>query len=225
MKPLHRTAIGLAIILGGLGVVYFSGYMQRSTLDPFEEVNPQYADLQNRQDLAVATLAGGCFWCMEGPFEAMEGVEEAIVGYAGGAEERPSYAQVTSGETGHREGVQIFYDPEKITFQEILEQYWWQIDPTDAGGQFADRGAHYTTAVFYHTEEQRLEVERQIAELAQSEKYEQPIVTEVFPFSSFYPAEDYHQNFYQKSSEYYQQYKKGSGRADYIEAMQEKYRQ
>ena len=199
---------------------------QENKADPFAEVSVEYDRLQGLVDegsLEVATLAGGCFWCMEGPFEAEEGVEQVISGFTGGEVERPTYRQVVGGGTGHRESVQIFYDPQQITFGELLEIYWRQIDPTDAGGQFADRGDVYTTAVYFHSEEQKDEALRQIEELGRSGNYDAPIVTEVLPSVEFYPAEDYHQDFYIKSSEYYKRYAKGSGRLDYIEAAEKRY--
>ncbi len=179
--------------------------------------------LRARTDLKTATFAGGCFWCMEGPFESVDGVVEVVSGFSGGMIDHPSYKQVVSGGTGHRESVQIFYDPTKVTFDLLLERFWKQIDPTDSGGQFADRGDHYTTAIFYHDEEQKNTAEEQIAQLNISGLHEKPIVTQVLSFTSFYLAEDYHQDFYQKSSEYYKQYKKGSGREGYIEAMEKKF--
>lgn len=191
--------------------------------DPFAEVRVEYARLQGLVDdgsLEVATLAGGCFWCMEGPFESEDGVEEVISGFTGGEVVRPTYRQVVGGGTGHRDAVQIFYDPQQITFAELLEIYWRQIDPTDAGGQFADRGDVYTTAVYFHSQEQREEALRQIEELGRDGGYDAPIVTEVVASEEFYPAEDYHQDFYIKSSEYYKRYAEGSGRLEYIEAAE-----
>jgi methionine-S-sulfoxide reductase len=179
--------------------------------------------LQNQvaqEKLEVATFAGGCFWCMEGPFEAEAGVEAAIVGYTGGEVERPTYRQVVGGGTGHRESVQVFYDPTVVSYAKLLEIYFRQIDPTDPGGQFADRGDMYTTAIYYHSESQRDEALKQIQALSKKDYNQGPIVTEVLPSMPFYPAEDYHQDFYIKSSEYYKRYAKGSGRTGYIEQME-----
>ena len=217
-------AISLVLLVAGAFIMMQTNYSsQENKADPFAEVSVEYDRLQGLVDegsLEVATLAGGCFWCMEGPFEAEEGVEQVISGFTGGEVERPTYRQVVGGGTGHRESVQIFYDPQQITFGELLEIYWRQIDPTDAGGQFADRGDVYTTAVYFHSEEQKDEALRQIEELGRSGSYDAPIVTEVLPSAEFYPAEDYHQDFYVKSSEYYKRYAKGSGRLDYIEAAE-----
>ena len=163
-----------------------------------------------------ATFAGGCFWCMEPPFENLDGVFEVVSGYAGGEEENPTYQEVSAGMTGHREVVQVVYDPSKVTYEELLEVFWRQIDPTDSGGQFADRGNQYETA-FYHDEEQKILAERSRDELAQSGRFERPIVTEILPAGAFYPAEDYHQDYYKKNSTHYKRYRKGSGREGYLE--------
>ena len=170
-------------------------------------------------DASVATFAGGCFWCMEGPFEAEPGVYEAIAGYAGGEESTATYEQVSSGTTKHREGVQIYYNPAQVSYDRLLEIYFQQIDPTDAGGQFADRGFHYTTAVYYHNDEQRDRAERQKSLLGTLPYFKGEIVTEILPFTTFFPAEEKHQDFYKKSSEYYKQYKQGSGRGPFLEKL------
>lgn len=169
------------------------------------------------KDAAIATFAGGCFWCMEPAFEAMDGVYEAISGYTGGSEKDASYKLVAGGETEHRESVQVYYDPNKVSYDQLLETFWRQIDPTDAGGQFADRGYQYTTAIYYSDEQEKAAAEKSKSNLEQSGKFDEEIATEILPFSSFFPAEEDHQNFYKKQSSYYKNYKKGSGRADYIE--------
>ncbi len=173
-------------------------------------------DEDTTQPTEVATFAGGCFWCMEGPFEKLDGVTEVVSGYSGGDVENPSYEEVSSGETEHLESVQVHYDPSKVTYAELLNVYWKQIDPTDAGGQFADRGEQYTTAIFYHDEEQRELAERSKNEVA--EKFDESIATEIRPFESFYEAEDYHQDFYKKNSVRYKTYKRLSGRQSFITA-------
>lgn len=187
--------------------------------DDFKYVRQQLSNLRKSSDLEAATFAGGCFWCLEGPLEAIDGVEEVITGFAGGEEIDPTYDEVVSGLTGHREAAQVFYDPKTVSYRELLKAYFWQIEPTDEGGQFADRGFHYTTAVFYHDKEQKKEAEIYIEELLQSGRYNKQIVTEVIPFTTFYPAEDYHQDFYKKRAEYYKSYAAGSGREGYINAM------
>jgi peptide methionine sulfoxide reductase msrA/msrB len=166
--------------------------------------------------LEYATFAGGCFWCMEPPFENLDGVHEVIAGYTGGDTKNPTYAEVSSGKTGHYEAIQIRYDPERITYEELLEVYWRQIDPTDAGGQFVDRGTQYRTAIFYHNQRQKELAEESKHKLEESGKYDKPIVTEILPYQEFYPAEDYHQDYYQKSPTTYEYYKQNSGREDYL---------
>ena len=150
-------------------------------------------------DLETATFAGGCFWCMEPPFEMLDGVEDVISGYTGGDMENPSYEEVVSGMTGHYEAVQISYDPERITYEELLDVYWRQIDPTDEGGQFVDQGSQYRTAIFYHNQAQKEQAENSRLQLEESGKYDKPVVTQVLPYTEFYPAEDYHQDYYQKN--------------------------
>ncbi|PIR55049.1 peptide-methionine (S)-S-oxide reductase [Candidatus Peregrinibacteria bacterium CG10_big_fil_rev_8_21_14_0_10_36_19] len=163
-----------------------------------------------------ATFAGGCFWCIEPAFEELDGVVEAITGYAGGAEEDANYYAVVSGKTGHREAVEVFYDPQKVQYEDLLKVFWRQIDPTDAGGQFTDRGSGYKTAIYYHNESQRVLAQKSKDDLIMSGKFDKPIVTEVLPFSTFFPAEDDHQGYYKKRALHYQLYKAGSGREGFI---------
>jgi len=163
-----------------------------------------------------ATFAGGCFWCMVKPFDQWDGVMEVISGYTGGHVENPTYEQVKAGDTGHYEVVQITYDPKIISYETIVDVFWQQIDPTDAGGQFHDRGESYRTAIFYHDEEQKEIAEQSKLELAESEKFSEPIVTEILPAATFYPAEEYHQNFYKKDPEVYEKDRKKSGRDEFI---------
>ena len=163
----------------------------------------------------IATFAGGCFWCVEAVFQETQGVDDVISGYAGGTEAEPSYEDVTKGLTTHREAIQFTYDPAKITYDEILDIFWQSIDPTDAGGQFVDRGFIYTTAVYYHDEAQRQTAIGSVEELRQGRDYTDQIATELLPFTTFYPAEDYHQDYYKKASENYKRYESGSGREEY----------
>ncbi len=165
---------------------------------------------------AAALFAGGCFWCMETPFEKLDGVLQVLSGYSGGPEKNPSYEQVSAGSTGHRETVKVTYDPAKITYEALLETFWRQIDPTDAGGQFADRGSQYRTAIFYGTEEERKAAETSKAALGSSGRFAGPIATEILPASEFYPAEDYHQDYYIKNHDHYMRYRIGSGREGYL---------
>ena len=164
----------------------------------------------------TATFAGGCFWCMEPPFENTEGVVEAVAGYTGGHVENPTYEQVTSGTTGHYEAVQVTYDPEKVSYKQLLDVFWRQIDPTDDGGQFADRGTQYFTAVFYHDEEQKKEAQQSKKELDGSDIFDKPVITAILPAKTFYRAEEYHQDYYKKNAFHYSSYKIGSGRAGFI---------
>lgn len=169
--------------------------------------------------LQKATFAGGCFWCLEPAFAATRKVESAVVGYTGGTVPNPTYEQVSRGGTGHYEAIQLSFDPEKITYQELVDIFWKQIDPTDPGGQFTDRGDSYKTAIFYHNELQRELAEESKKRLDGSGIYPAPIVTKIIPAQEFYPAEAYHQAYFQKEPEHYQLYKYGSGRQQYIEKM------
>jgi peptide methionine sulfoxide reductase msrA/msrB len=164
----------------------------------------------------LATFAGGCFWCMVPPFTGLDGVLRVISGYTGGHIENPSYKDVCSGKTGHYEAVQITFDPEKITYKELLDIFWRNIDPTDPGGQFYDRGRSYCTAVFYHNENQHQEAERSKKALDASGRFLKPVQTVIIPAVPFYPAEDYHQDYYLKNPMHYKHYRYGSGRDAYI---------
>lgn len=163
-----------------------------------------------------ATFAGGCFWCMVKPFDTHPGIVEVISGYTGGSVENPTYEQVCSGLTGHYEAVQIIYDPAVFPYEKLLSIYWQQIDPTDPGGQFYDRGKSYQTAIFYHNEEQRRLAEDSKQNLQNSGRFSKPIVTPILPAQSFFPAEDYHQTYYKKNPAHYESYHVGSGRAGFI---------
>lgn len=163
-----------------------------------------------------STFAGGCFWCMEAAFQELNGVIDVISGYSGGGEENPTYEEVSSGKTGHLEAVRVIYDSSKISYEELLDVFWRQIDPTDFGGQFADRGNQYKTAIFYHNDEQNKTAKKSKKELEESKKFDKPIVTEILPVSTFYKAEEYHQDYYKKRILQYNIYKKGSGREDFI---------
>jgi peptide methionine sulfoxide reductase msrA/msrB len=166
--------------------------------------------------LAKATLAGGCFWCMEHPFEKLEGVIDVVSGYTGGHKKSPNYKEVSAGGTGHLEAIQILYDPSKITYSELLDVFWRQIDPTDLGGQFVDRGDQYTTAIFYHNEKQRVSAEESKEELAKSGIFNKPIVTKIRKAVKFYKAEDYHQDYYKNNPIRYKYYRFHSGRDRYL---------
>jgi peptide methionine sulfoxide reductase msrA/msrB len=169
------------------------------------------------QKYEVATFAGGCFWCMVAPFDRIPGVVKVVSGYTGGHKENPTYEEVCSKRTGHREAVQITFDPQKITYEELLEIYWRQIDPTDPEGQFFDRGEPYQTAIFYHNEEQKGKAEKSKEMLSRSGRFAGPITTKIFPAGPFYPAEEYHQDYYKKSPHHYALYRRGSGRDAFVE--------
>lgn len=165
-----------------------------------------------------ATFAGGCFWCLEAEYEKYGGIIDVISGYTGGEVENPGYRLVSAGNTGHLEAVEITFDPEKISYEILLELFFKQIDPTDDGGQFVDRGSQYRTAIFYHSKEQKLLAEKALHKLKESGYYELPIVTKVLPVSEFYQAEEFHQNYHLKNPERYKNYKFYSGREKYVGA-------
>lgn len=164
-----------------------------------------------------ATFAGGCFWCMVKPFDSLDGIEEVVSGYTGGELPNPTYEQVCSNATGHVEAVQITFQPDVFPYEKLLEVFWTQIDPTDAGGQFFDRGESYQTAIFYHSEEQRIAAEKSKQELDNSGRFEKPVATPILEAKPFYLAESYHQDYYKKNPAHYNRYSVGSGRAAFIE--------
>ncbi|WP_034670562.1 peptide-methionine (S)-S-oxide reductase MsrA [Ectobacillus panaciterrae] len=168
------------------------------------------------QNKELATFAGGCFWCMVKPFDEIDGIYGIVSGYTGGHIENPTYKEVCSETTGHYEAVQITFDPSRISYDELLEMYWRQIDPTDPGGQFHDRGQSYETVIFYHTEEQRQKAEASKKALGESGRFKKPIATKILPAKPFYPAEEYHQDYYKKNPFRYELYRKGSGRDAFI---------
>ncbi|WP_164670169.1 peptide-methionine (S)-S-oxide reductase MsrA [Virgibacillus doumboii] len=172
-------------------------------------------------ELKKATFAGGCFWCMVKPFDQWDGVHQVVSGYTGGNKENPTYEEVKTGTTGHYESVEITYVPSVISYKEILDLYWRQIDPTDDGGQFHDRGDSYRTAIFYHDDEQKQLAEESKRQLEASGKFSKPIVTKILEGSTFYPAEEYHQDFYKKNKEYYKEDRAKSGRDEFIREVWE----
>jgi peptide-methionine (S)-S-oxide reductase len=162
--------------------------------------------------LEKATLAGGCFWCMEHPFDELEGVVSVTPGYTGGHKKNPAYEEVSSGTTGHAESVQIVYDPAKITYMKLLDVFWHNIDPTVQNQQFCDIGSQYRTAIFFHSEEQKRLAEESTRALEKSGRFKGPIYTEIVPASEFYPAEEYHQHYYKKNPVRYKFYRYNCGR-------------
>ncbi len=171
------------------------------------------------EGMAVAIFAGGCFWCMEGPFEAIEGVAEVLSGYTGGSEERPTYHEVSGGRTGHTEAVRVVYDPQRVTYDELLDVFWRSMDPTDAGGQFADRGQQYRPAIYVLDDAQRALAEASKAQLAASGRFDAMIVVPVEAAGTFWVAEGYHQDFYRTNPEHYQRYRRGSGRQAFLQRV------
>jgi peptide methionine sulfoxide reductase msrA/msrB len=177
------------------------------------------APLHVESGKALATFAGGCFWCMEKPFETVPGVSAVISGYTGGRVLDPTYDQVSRGGTGHAEAIQIHYDPALVSYDDLLEIFWRQIDPTDAGGQFVDRGDQYRSEIYVHDALQRSAAEASRAALAASGRFDKPIVTPITDASVYYDAEDYHQDYYKKSPGNYNRYRAGSGRDQYIDRV------
>ncbi|MCH1626356.1 peptide-methionine (S)-S-oxide reductase MsrA [Fredinandcohnia quinoae] len=172
--------------------------------------------MENHNQFELATFAGGCFWCMVKPFDEQPGIIKVVSGYTGGNKENPTYEEVCSDTTGHFEAVQITFDPSIYSYEKLLEVYWQQIDPTDSGGQFYDRGDSYKTAIFYHSDEQRRQAEDSKSKLSESGLFSKSIATEILPAKVFYEAEEYHQDYYKKKPEHYKRYRKGSGRDAFI---------
>lgn len=181
------------------------------------EFHANKGDKKKMSHLSIATFAGGCFWCLQPAFDATPGVSHTVVGYTGGKTTNPSYAEVSSGRTGHYEAIQLQYDPKIVSYETLITTFWHQIDPTDTEGQFADKGTHYQTAIFYHSKSQEVLAKIAKQKLDKSGQFSKPIATKILPATVFYPAEEEHQKYYQKRTLHYQLYKKGSGRADYIE--------
>ena len=205
MRSLHIFFIVL------LFTIIFLGYQQVNSMDKMEKNMKN-----NTEKTASAVFAGGCFWCTESDFEKVDGVIEAISGYTGGHLKNPTYYQVSAGGTGHLESVKVIYDPSKVTYEQLLDYFWRHVDPTDPGGQFVDRGSQYRSAIFYANETQKRLAEKSKQQLEASGKFDKPIVTDILPLGEFYPAEDYHQNYYKKNPIRYHYYRYGSGRDQFL---------
>ena len=186
------------------------------SLATFSTLIAMAEDSKTTNQYAQATFAGGCFWCMQPPYDSQEGVIETIVGYTAGHKSNPTYEEVSSGLTGHTEAVRVIYDPEKVSYEKLLEIFWRNIDPTQENGQFADRGSQYRTGIYYHSEQQRKLAEISKDQLQKSAKFSRTIATEIKPVGDFYRAESYHQGYYKKNEQHYNLYKLGSGRAEFI---------
>lgn len=211
----NRIRIALVAVLG-LSLAPFPACTEAAS-EPMAD--PAAAAAGSAGATAQATFAGGCFWCMEPPFEKLDGVSSVVSGFSGGSEPSPSYEDVSRGRTGHAESVQVTYDPTVVDYQTLLNVFWRQIDPTDPGGQFVDRGRQYRTAIFVRDAEQRRLAEASKAELAASGRFEDPIVTEIVDFDSFWPAEDYHQDYYKENPLRYKFYRYRSGRDQFLDRV------
>jgi len=192
-------------------LVTFAALAAAATTGSAGVVDPPHTEL--------ATFAGGCFWCMEPPFDAIDGVLSTTVGYTGGHVKNPTYQQVSAGGTGHAEAIQVVFDPAKVTYRQLLQVFWHNVDPTTRDRQFCDRGHQYRTAIFYHDDAQRQAAEQSKAELERSKPFSGDIVTEVVPAGPFYPAEDYHQEYYRKNPLRYKYYRFSCGRDARLEEL------
>ena len=208
LSHLHPAALFRTAALFSLGLIAWAGAASAPATG---------AGTPPAAHTAQAVFAGGCFWCMEPPFEKIPGVASVLSGYTGGQKLNPTYEEVGRGGTGHAEAVQVNYDPAKVSYATLLEVFWRQINPTDGGGQFADRGNQYRPGIFYRNGEQRRLAEASKSRLAATGRFDKPIAVEITAFQVFYPAEEYHQDFYKKDPHRYKSYRKGSGREDYIE--------
>jgi len=201
------------ILLSLVLTAVFMGYQQVRGTDENME-NPMDKMAEHTRS---AVFAGGCFWCTESDFEKLDGVIAVVSGYTGGRVANPTYKQVSAGGTGHVEAVKVTYDPDRISYEALLEHFWRHVDPTDAGGQFVDRGDQYRSAIFYANEAERKAAEASKKALAASGQFDRPIVTDILPLESFYEAEDYHQDYYKKNPLRYKWYRSGSGRDRFLE--------
>jgi len=205
-----KTIILIGIIITSMLILV--GFQKSNNLQGKMETTME----KKQKNLSEATFAGGCFWCTESDFEKFDGVVEAISGYVGGQTQKPTYQEVSAGGTGHAEAVRVLYDPQKITYTELLDIFWQHMDPTDPDGQFVDRGSQYRPAIFYHDEEQKRLAEESKRKLESSGRFNKSIATEIVPISEFYEAEDYHQDYYKKNPLRYKFYRLNSGRDQFL---------
>ncbi len=209
-RPMNRPVISLMQrLMNRLSSLLLIALASLLLLTPIAIAAPT---AQPGPGLAQATFAGGCFWCMEQPFDNLPGVLSTTSGYTGGTVADPTYSQVSEGNTGHAESVQVIYDPKRISYETLLNTYWHNVDPVDQAGQFCDRGSQYRSAIFYHTPEQQQVAEQSKQTLDSAQRLPGPIVTEVIAAQPFYVAEDYHQNFYKTNKLKYQFYRRACGR-------------
>jgi len=216
MKSWRTIFWGIPILVGAILVAFG---MASTRADSPPEPGKQAGEPLKGDKLSKATFAGGCFWCMEPPFEKLDGVVSVTSGYTGGKERAPSYREVSAGRTGHLEAVRVEYDPTRVSYEYLLEVFWRQIDPTDDGGQFADRGKQYRTAIFAYDPAQRDLAEASKRKLEKSGVFKAPIVTEIRWAEPFYAAEAYHQDYYKKNPSNYKRYRAGSGRTGFLESI------
>lgn len=225
-----RKALAILILVVAVGGVLFAFYPRLSALvDDDGAAYHQVADVQGdrvridrdgkRETLSVATFAGGCFWCVEDGLEIVPGVLSAVSGYSGGTEPNPTYEQVAFGQTSYTESVQVYFDPAVISYEGLLQAFWRVMDPTDNDGQFSDRGKQYRPVIFYHSEEQREAAERSRSALDKSGRFPDPVIIPIEPYTNFYMAEDYHQDFSRKNPLHYVFYTHGSGRGPFVEKI------
>jgi len=193
------------IVLASLFVACTHGALD----DPATIVPPPHS--------SAAVFSGGCFWCIQPPFDGTKGVLATYVGYCGGSKANPTYEEVSSGETGHRESIEVFYDPSKVTYKQLLDVYWRNINPTQADGQFYDIGSQYTTAIYYANDEEKREATESRDALQNSGKFSGAIATKILALEKFWPAEEHHQKYSHKDPEHYEAYHDGSGRANYFQ--------
>ena len=207
----HRTTSAAALA----GVLAFGLASLALAVSPAPGPDPEGAVSARADTLEVATFAGGCFWCMEEAFDAVPGVKATVSGYTGGRVDDPAYEEVSTGQTGHVEAVNVFFDPDAVSYAELLETFWHNVDPTDDGGQFCDRGNQYVSAIFVRNERQRALAEASKGELEATRR----IVTPILAATTFYPAEEYHQNYYRKNPARYRFYKFNCGRKARLEEV------
>ncbi len=212
IRPTLRQTVTFSILLLFSVISVSCGNPSASLADPAPAI-------ERNDGLAEAIFAGGCFWCMEKPFDKLDGVVSTTSGYTGGKLENPTYKQVSAGRTGHTEAMQVVYDPEKVSYEKLLSVFWHNIDPLDPKGQFCDKGSQYRSGVFYGNEEEKALAEASKAELETMEPFDQGIATEITMASAFYPAEDYHQNYYETNAVRYNFYRKACGRDRRLEQL------
>ncbi|PZP38824.1 MAG: peptide-methionine (S)-S-oxide reductase [Pseudomonas fluorescens] len=204
-KVLKFSAV--AVVLGGLFSVAIGGNLMATPLP------------KNQQNTKTAVFAGGCFWCMQSEFDSEKGVLETTVGYTGGTKPNPTYEEVSTGKSGHREAIQVTYDPHIVTYPRLLEIFWSNVDPLDAKGQFCDKGEQYKAGIYVEGDEERAAA--QASAVTISKKLKQPVVTDILTRAPFYTAEEYHQDYYKKSAARYAQYRAGCGRDQRLEQLKE----